>query len=199
MRMLAASLLALSLAACGSSGDGARKPTVEMPLAAPEGAKPIIADFVEICSASLYDREQFLKAVQSKPDWKLQGMDELSPAEIAMMSEVEFYAAEREDQRAALRVEAISFPHLEGAFCSLNIFDDPDLKAADLSLLGEIPGFIGDQKTFSARGETLFTGRWSAIGPNGFPVTLQAQIVPPNNFAFATMATSRPSTPSDDK
>jgi len=96
MRPFATSIAALTLAACGGSGDGARKPTVEMPLAVPAGANPIITDFIETCSASLYDREQFLKAVQEKPDWTPERMDNMSRAELAMAAEMGTYSAERD-------------------------------------------------------------------------------------------------------
>jgi len=204
MRPFATSIAALTLAACGGAGDGARKPTVELPLVAPEGANPIIADFIEICSASLYDGEQFLNALQSKPDWKPKPMDDMSPAEMAIAAELDSRSAERDGSQDILRLDNIevSFPHLEGRFCALIAFDAMGIDgvdANDLTVLGEIPGFLGSHRTLNAYGETAFIGRWSAIGPDGHPITLRADMRPPGDYVSATLATSRPSNPSDDK
>ena len=52
--VLSLSYLAV-LAACSASDR--QTPTLELPLVAPDGAKGIVADFIEVCSVAMNDRQ----------------------------------------------------------------------------------------------------------------------------------------------
>lgn len=194
-RCLTTLLATLVLAACGGAGDGGRTPTIELPLQAPANTNAAIADFIEVCSATMADVDGFPGIIAGRDGWQL---PKLSRSEMAIMGELGIYNAEASFTTATLRAGRIDFPHAEGAYCQLNIFGSDLPEAADLNVLNDLPGFIGQGGVRDLNQLDAFLGRWSGIGPDGHAITLEANLTPNPGFLFINMGTTRPSAPSSD-
>lgn len=167
MRIAALSFLALTITACGGvSGNGEKR--VALPLEAPEGAHRLVADFVDICSLYLVDRDQSMQLAKSR-GWS---NDDTGGDMAAMFTGMAVFMDEQSD--ANLQMMPSVFPHLEAKTCMLftSSFDDK-ASEIDLSAIHSVEGLQGGFMPLPGAGAKGI-GRWSFIGPNGEPVTIQA-------------------------
>jgi len=175
---------ALALAACGSSDR--QTPSLDLPLTAPTGADQILTDFIEVCSLSMVDQPGAIGALNER------GWQAPSAGDLQQMAAFGGYASEFENGEQ-LQIFPIEFPHVEGKTClvSSTYFES----VPDFSPLTRIPGLLGDITSYGDDGDSGQIGRFSGIGPDGYPLTIQVL----NNddlFYNLSMTVTRPAKPS---
>lgn len=191
MKMLAASLLALTLAACGGAADtGRQAPTLELPLTAPEGAPPLIADFIEICSIAMEDPVKGAAALGRREGWR--GEERARSAGMALAG---MAMAEHGDTGVQIRIIAHEFPHLKSVTCRIDAFPrSGGFDAADLSpgTLADIDGFTSDVRTLpTPYGESMKAARYSGVAQNGDIIIISADMTPTFDMLFMARSTER--------
>jgi hypothetical protein len=176
---------ALVLSACGSSDR--QTPSLDLPFTAPAGASKVLTDFIEVCSLSMIDRSAAISALDAR------GWQAPSAGDIQQMAAFGGYASESENGEQ-LQIISIDFPHVDGVTCliSSTYLDE----TPDFSPVGEIPGMLGEITSYGDGSDEGQLGRFSGIGPDGYPLTIQ---VLSNNDLFynLSMTTTRPVKPSD--
>lgn len=175
---------ALALTACGSSDR--QTPTLDLPLTAPTGADQILTDFIEVCSLSMIDQPAAIRALSQR------GWQAPSAGDIQQMAAFGGYASEFENGEQ-LQIFPIDFPHVEGKTC---LISSTNFEAApDFAPLTRISGLLGEITAYGDGSETGRMGRFSGIGPDGYPLTIQVL----NNddlFFNLSMTVTRPVKPS---
>ena len=176
MRRLGGAIAALLLASCGGAGEA----RLSLPLKAPDGADPLVADFVEICSDAI-GRGLGAAGEASKRGWTA-GPDAVLMAAQGMAT------FEKDDNRTQLQIYEINYPHLHVRTCMAMRFDG-DI-SADASIIGKVEGLKGSFQTIGPPGEGGSRGLWSFIGPDGNVVTANVTVVP-HRLLQMQMATSK--------
>lgn len=183
-----ASLAGLALGACAP---GAAKPTTDLPFAAPEGASDLVRDFVEICSSALADPAR-VGGVLAERGWEVSSLSD----DANMMMGI--IGADHPTLNLMLQVIPFDYPHVQGTGCSISGYDFDDIESIDLSGLDNIPGFLGDMRQFGRASSAMKLGRWSAIAPDGEPITMTANLMLESNFLNLNMNHARRVTPDAD-
>ena len=182
---LGAAFAALALTACGSSDR--QSPSLDLPLSAPQGVSGVMADFIEVCSLSMTDRTAAISALSER------GWQAPSSGDVQQMAAFGGYMSESETGEQ-LQIYTVDFPHVEGVSCQLTSTYFEEMP--NFSALAEIPGLLGDFKSFSNSGDESQLGRFSGIAPNGYPLTVQL-ITNSDFFYTLIMTTTRPVRPSE--
>lgn len=183
--LASAAAAALMLTACGSSDR--QTPTLDLPLEAPAGASNVVADFVELCSLVMIDQSAAITAISQRDRWK-------APSGSILDEAVAFggFVSEGENGES-FQIFSLDFPHVEGVSCQI-VGSLPD-QHPDLSALADLPGMLGAYQTVGTGDDVSQIGRFSGIGPDGYPVTLQV-VSNPNLFFTLAMTSTRPVKPS---
>lgn len=195
MRQLAFLFAALTLSACGgAAGSGRQAPTLTLPLAVPDGAAPVIVDYLEVCSAALEDVARGVAVLQRREGWTM------DPSQAAQMAMAGQFSAVHDETGAQLVIMPTDYPHMTLVSCLLNAFPDGGAHdPADFSpdVLGRIEGLMGEASTVSiGNGETVTSGRYSGVAPNGDIIVLSVTLVPRYSRVFMGRSTEQfPETP----
>ncbi len=195
-----AALAALALGACGGPGraDGAVRQvqTLELPLAAPDGSQPLVADFIEVCSAAMDDTVKGAAALSRRAGWSV------SRSEAAGMAIAGVLVAEHEATGAQLQIIPGDYPHLAVVSCQMNAFPrSGGPEPADLSLeaFAALDGFLGGVRTVAMPGEEGMTvARYSGVAANGDIILLGGNLTGSLDMLFMGRSSERiPETPDD--
>ena len=182
MRMAALSFLACGLAACGGgAGDVER---VSLPLKSPDGAHNLVADFVDICSLYLADRNASLQLAKSR-GWQNDSVGADMAAQFTGMS-----VLSHDDYEGNLQLIPASYPHLDTWMCMIFV---PDAEYIEGEIgLDVIHGIDGLQGGFlpMPTGEAHGVGRWSFVAENDQIVLVNA-IQPTDQFIQLNMSTHK--------
>lgn len=185
MRRLGGVVAVLMLAACNAgSGD----PGLALPLTAPEGADPIVKDFIEVCSLALKEGTD-AGGEAMKRGWAPE-VDQMALA----LSGTAILRKDTPDGMLNLQIYDINFPHLHSRSCMVMRLNGA--AKIDTSAIAKIPGVRGDRMTAPAGvASTGARGLWSFIS-GGEVVTLTT--IETDNYVQFTMGTSRRLTPKPD-
>ena len=185
---LAVGACALALGACAP---GAAKPTTDLPIAAPEGASELVIEFIEICSAALSDSAG-IGGLLAERGWQaMPGPDDYDALAGVL-------GAEHAALGVSLQVIPLDYPHVKGTGCSIHGYQSDNLSLTSLSGLDQVPGFLGGFKSFGSDSEATHLGRWSAIAPDGEPITITAMLMPDTEFLNLSMNHARRVQPDAD-
>ena len=184
LSQIGAAIAALAVSACGASDRQA--PTIDLPLTAPEGTNRIVKDFLEICSLSVNDIDTAIEALD-RSFWLV---DQSANQTVEMMG-----GHQSESIRSAsFQIIPIDFPHADGVTCQVL---NPDAETMpDFAELSNLEGFQGAIEEFGIGPSASRIGRFSAIAPDGYPVTVQL-FVRGERFYNLSMTTMRPRQPSE--
>ncbi|MAN74253.1 MAG: hypothetical protein CME85_10890 [Henriciella sp.] len=165
-------LTAVLLAACESAGgDGKLTPTLEGGISAPEGASPVLVDFVNVCSSLVLEARD-PGVVFTALGWEIP--DGTSPEEMAAFGGA---VAEKEmtaDMPLMLQLMPMDFPHVDGMTCSVTGYGANDIARVDIAGLDGIEGMMGKVDTYEKDGDSVGLGRWSGVTQDGSVVTIYA-------------------------
>ncbi len=119
---------------------------VVLPVAAPNGAHPLLADFVAICSRAMLDFPSAV-AEAGKRGWASSPAEGglLEEAALAALGSVSLSKAQDDFDSLFLLVNKVNFPHLTSASCNLQLIGDPPagLDTGPLSgIEGVLPGVL---------------------------------------------------------
>jgi hypothetical protein len=159
------------------------EPRLSLPLEAPDGADPLVRDFIEICSLAMA-KGLGAAGEASKRGWALlPGSVELAAGGAVVM--------EKQADRSHIQINEIVYPHQHTRICMVMRIDDG---LPDPSVVGKVAGLQGDFDTDTVAGGTASRGLWSFVGPDGNVVTLNTMATP-QHLLQMQMATSKRLTP----
>ena len=159
-------------------------PTTSLPIAAPAGASNIVAEFVEVCSAAIKDGIQ-IGGLLAERGWQVSG----GPDDVDGL--VGILGAEHPELDLTLQLIPLDYPHLKGTGCSMSGYNVLNITAADLTGLNDLPGFPGSMRDYGRSPDAMTMGRWSAIAPDGEPITVNATFMADAKFLNLNMNHTR--------
>lgn len=186
-------LTAVLLTACGNAGgNGKLTPTLDGAILAPDGAAPVLTDFVNVCSALVLDGKE-PASVFPVLGWEIP--DEASTAEMAAFGGVMADKDQAGQMPLSLQLIPMGFPHLEGATCTVSAFGGSDLGSVNIADLDGIEGMAGKVDTFEEDGESVGLGRWSGVAKDGAVVMIYAMKTNRGEFLNLSLTKSKPVEP----
>ena len=183
--MTGLAIAVFALGACGASDR--QTPTLELPLVAPDGAQGIVADFIEVCSVAMSDQQGAI-ALLSERDYVVPDASDL-----VQMAAMGGHMSEDADGNT-IQIIPIDFPHVNGVTC--NVYGIPLEEMPDVSAVERIAGLQGTMSAMGFGEDRSKLGRFSGIGPDGYPIAVQV-MTSDDSFFNLSMTTTRPVDPAD--
>tara|TARA_B100000678_G_scaffold291112_1_gene306291 strand:- start:5543 stop:6046 length:504 start_codon:yes stop_codon:yes gene_type:complete len=163
------------------------EPTIEFPMVNSASSTSLLWEFLEICSSNRVDPED-AKARIRFANWKKPDPTDAPPGTFVAEKEID-------GRDYDLILGGTNFPHVETWFCYLSVYDfDTDLTEPNfLQEFEQIEGFMGSLDRRTESDSIVVGAKYSAIGPDGFPIRLTAEFT---SYSWTlNMASSRPKKP----
>jgi hypothetical protein len=177
-------LLVAGLALTACSGE----PRTSLPLAAPEGADPLVKEFVEICSRAMTEGTDARKEAVTR------GWAEMPDAD--QMLEHGMIVLEHGNGDRQLQIVETPYPHMRVRYCMvLQLYRDEPI---DVSPIGKIAGLSGKIMEIPSPDGRASRGIWSFVGPEGDVVTVNTTYTPPRIVQLNMSTAKRISAPASN-